>query len=734
MADPSVPDTVAAPRAKDEQSRAATIRLLRIMAAAALLLPLLLFLFASWRSYLGTQALASERLERSLDVMQEQALKVFQSMNLALDAIDNLLGHRSAAEIKTDEERLHQELRRIQSALPEVQSIWIFGPEGRPQVMTRQYPSVTLSYADQDYFFVPRDGPPGIHIGVIHQSVSGGQPYFSFNRAHRDADGGFLGVTEMSLLPSDFSKFYSRLPGTPGVRLGLLREDGVMLARFPTTSGDAGPDEHAGFRRTLAANPEGGFYTTSEIDGRERQVGYRRVHGYPVYVRASVESAAIRNEWLGGMAVHLIFGVPATAFLFGALLVVLQRTRRLYAEQDRREEAEAVMRQTQRLDAVGRLTGGVAHDFNNLLMIIIGNLETIQRQIDRGLDGAQARLARACANAMQGARRAATLTQQLLAFARLHPLDPRALDLNKLLNDMSDFIARTVGETISVEVIGAAGVWMISTDQAQLETALLNLAANARDAMPAGGKLTIETGNTYIDDAYCGANGDVAPGQYVLIAVSDSGTGMAQATMDSAFEPFFTTKPTGQGTGLGLSQVYGFVKQSGGHVKIYSELGEGTTVKIYLPRLVGDPSVMNTPETPEPATDEGGFGERILVVEDDADVRSYIVEALRGRNFIVSEAPDATQAFALFAEREFDLLLTDVILPGQNGRTLADKVKASRPDLKVLFMTGYSRNAIVHQGRLDPGVHMLQKPVTSTELIRKIRELIGAPAGDAGVQ
>ena len=715
-------------RQKGPEARVATIRLLQVMAAAALLLPLSVFGLASWISYRATQNLATERIERSLDVMQEQALKAFQSMRLALDAIDNLLGPRSDDEIRVDEQQLHERLLQVQQALPEVQSIWVFGPDGHPLVMTREYPApASLSYADQDYFFEPRDGPDAIYVGGVHQSVSGGQPYFSFNRPRHDRNGKFVGVIEMSLLPSDFVRFYAHLMNSPGLTFELLRADGAVLARYPARPEARRLEEQSRFHLAVAASPAAGsFNSRSRVDGEARRFAYRQLPNLPVYVNAGIETAEITREWLGGMAVHLIFGVPATAFLFGAILVVLQRTRRLYAEQDRREQAESLARQTQRLDAVGHLTGGVAHDFNNLLTIIIGNLSTIQRLVDGSLQDSKERLVRASANAMQGAKRAATLTQRLLAFARLHPLDPRPLDANRLLNDLSTFLSRTLREDISLEVIGAAGLWQVSADQAQLESALINLAVNARDAMPDGGRLTLETANSYLDAAYCRANAGVEPGEYVLIAVTDSGTGMSRDVIDNAFEPFFTTKPSGQGTGLGLSQVYGFVKQSGGHVKIYSEVGEGTTVKVYLRRLVGELETKTAPEPVVPAT-QAGRGERILVVEDDGDVRAYIVEVLRDLNFEVSEASDGKLALSLMEGRQFDLLLTDVVLPGINGRQLADAFKADRPDLKVLFMTGYSRNAIVHQGRLDPGVHLLQKPLTSAELIRKIRELLDAP-------
>ena len=669
--------------AREPQSRAATTRLLQALAVAALVFPLVGFLFASWFSYRATQVLANERVERSLDVMEEQALKVFQSMSLAVDVIDRLLARRSDAAIRADEPRLHAVMLQILGALPGVQSIWILGPTGHPQVVTHETPApVDQDYSQENYFMVPRDNTAQVYIGGLHDPVSAEGPHFTFNRAHHSSDGSFGGVISMSLVPGDFSRFYSHLASTPGIAFALVREDGTVLAHYPPTSAALHFDQESGFRRAIATDPGGGTFTiVGRIDNLRRRVGYRKILGYPVYVNAGIDTAEIRREWMADLAPHLLFGIPATLLLFGLLLVVLQRTRHLYAEQDRREAAEIAMRQSQRLDAVGRLTGGVAHDFNNLLTIIIGNLETIQRQAVKGLDASRERMERAAENAMQGARRAVTLTQRLLAFARLHPLDPRPLDLNRLLNEFSDFLTRSLGEKVSLEMIGAAGLWPVTADPSQLETALLNLAVNARDAMPTGGKLTIETSNAHIDEAYARSHPDVQPGQYVLVGVTDTGTGMSRETLESAFEPFFTTKPAGQGTGLGLSQVYGFVKQSGGHVKIYSEAGHGTTIKIYLPRFAGAVAARQKAEDAD-AVPAHGSGEHIFVVEDDKDVREYIVEALRGLNYTVSEAADAEQALASLKGEDFDLLLTDVILPGMNGRQLADALSASRRGLK----------------------------------------------------
>ena len=323
---------------------------------------------------------------------------------------------------------------------------------------------------------------------------------------------------------------------------------------------------------------------------------------------------------------------------------------------------------------------------------------------------------------MRGAQRAATLTKRLLAFSRQQPLNPTALDINRLLSGLSEFLRQALGEDISLEVVGSGGVWPVEADPAELEAVLLNLAVNARDAMKAGGKLTIEASNSYLDDAYCRQHPDLQPGQFVQIAVTDTGSGMTKDVVDRAFEPFFTTKQSGQGTGLGLSQVYGFVKQSGGHVKIYSEVGEGTTVKIYLRRFVGTPSALQDVRG-EPG--RGRSGECILVVEDDADVRAYVVETLGGLGYDVLEAGRGEDALRLVDEyKTISLLLTDVVMPGMNGRKLAEEARERRPALKVLFMTGYSRNAIVHQGRLDAGVELIQKPLDSGQLATTVRRIL----------
>jgi PAS domain S-box-containing protein len=392
---------------------------------------------------------------------------------------------------------------------------------------------------------------------------------------------------------------------------------------------------------------------------------------------------------------------------------VVERTEQL-------REKEQALRQSQKMEAVGQLTGGIAHDFNNLLQVIVGNLESLQRHLPKE----SGRLRRAATQAMNGALRAAALTQRLLAFSRRQPLDPKPVDVNALVKNASELMYRSLGEVISIETVLSAGLWRVEVDVNELEAALLNLAVNARDAMPEGGKLTIETSNTHIDEAYSANHVEVVPGQYVAICVSDTGSGMSEETVAQAFEPFFTTKPVGKGTGLGLSQVYGFIKQSSGHVKIYSEVGQGTTVKLYLPRLLAEAVASDVDDASLPA--EGSNEETILVLEDDDDVRTFSVEILREIGYRVIEAHDGPSALRLLERQpRVDLLFSDVVLPGGlTGKQVSEQARALRPGLKVLFTTGYARNAIIHHGRLDRGVHLITKPFTLNELAAKVRDVL----------
>jgi len=413
---------------------------------------------------------------------------------------------------------------------------------------------------------------------------------------------------------------------------------------------------------------------------------------------------------------------------------VRARTRELEAENEARRKAEESLRQAQKMEAVGKLTGGIAHDFNNLLTVVVGGLEIVGRQAaELPASPAAARIARAADMATHGAQRAITVTSRLLAFSRQQPLAPRPLDINRLVAGACEFLTRSLGETVILETVLAAGLWRVCADASELENALLNLALNARDAMGGGGKLTIETANCHLDDAYVAATTEpVEAGHYVMIAVTDTGAGMDRATLERAFDPFFTTKAVGKGTGLGLSQVYGFVRQSAGHVRLYSEVGEGTTVRIYLPRFAGDAA--EAEESLREAEGERGAGAgTILVVEDDDALRAFTVETLAELGYRTLQARDGAEALAVLeGGAEVDLLFTDVVMPGDlDGRQLAAQAVRLRPLLKVLFTTGYARNAIVHHGRLDPGVELIAKPFSLQALGAKIRRVLERPVAGA---
>jgi len=409
------------------------------------------------------------------------------------------------------------------------------------------------------------------------------------------------------------------------------------------------------------------------------------------------------------------------------------------AEQQRREserhlneqllQAQAALAQTQKMEALGQLTGGVAHDFNNLLHVIRNAVTIVQRRVR----SADEEVHRYLEMALRNADRAASTTARLLAFSRQQPLDPAPTDLNKLVAGIADLLRHLLGESVSMETVLGGGLWPVAVDRSQLETAIINLAVNARDAMPSGGKLTIETSNTFLDEAYATTNAEVRSGQYAMLAVSDTGIGMSTEVAARAFDPFFTTKDSGQGTGLGLSQVFGFVKQSSGHVKLYSEPGEGTTVKMYFPRLTGT----EAQQAVEVVASHGpGSGETVLVVEDHQDVRTFTEQVLRDLGYRVSAVADGQRALQLLKRLGgVDLLFTDVGLPeGMTGRQLAHEARRRWPQLRVLYTTGYARNSIIHHGRLDPGVELILKPFTQASLAAKVRRVLDRDPAPASLQ
>jgi signal transduction histidine kinase len=478
------------------------------------------------------------------------------------------------------------------------------------------------------------------------------------------------------------------------------------------------------FREKIALQPDSGFYEATYDDHIRRLIAYRRIEGVPLYVVGSTRFAGITRAWFAEMQSHLYFGIPATLGLF--LLAILSARRHarlkialdlLQAEARRREEMEETLRQTQKTEAIGRLTGGIAHDFNNLLTGIVGSLDLLQTRLNQGRTENVGRYIDA---AMTSANRAAALTHRLLAFARRQPLIPKIVDANQLVVSLEDLLRRTIGEAIDLAIVVSDDLWNTLCDPNQLESALLNLAINARDAMPDGGRLTLSTANARLDGVTAETPA-LAPGDYICVAVTDTGTGMSAEVAARAFDPFFTTKPIGQGTGLGLSMIYGFVKQSGGQARISSRVGEGTTVRIYLPRHLGeaDEDVVEAELADAPRAE---VGETVLIVDDEPTIRMLITEVLGELGYTAIEAADTASGLrVLQSDVRVDLLITDIGLPGiVNGRQMADAARRYRPNLPVLFITGYPANA----ASLDGGMYALTKPFPMELLASRIKIIL----------
>lgn len=700
-----------------------------VLGAATLIVPLVLFAGAGWLAYGETREQVTERMARTLDLLYVNVRTTFETEYLVAANIAEISDDYTDEDIRLNEEKVHQRLRRLVAVLPQVQNAFIIDDQGRALVSAETFPLPTgASAGDRDYFLAHRDRGERRHVSEKLRGRLNDRAFFQYSERRQKPDGSFGGVIAVSIAPDYFVQRFSEASEDKDFTAALVRGDGEILVRYPDVGGSDRLDANSAFMRAIAASPQRGIYDTDRaaVDGQARIFMYRRLPDLPLYVALGAAKQTIWDIWIRRMASHLIFGVPATLALFGLAILATRRAAKesaalaqLRSEQARRASAEDNLRQSQKMTAVGQLTAGIAHDFNNLLTGIGGAMEMIGRR----LPDASPEIVRFLDLAKAGVSRAAQLTQRLLAFSRQQPLKIEAVDANKLVAGMSELLRRTLGEKIKIETVLAGGLWRARADVAQLESAILNLAINGRDAMADGGMLTIETANSHLDDGYAAANLDVVPGQYVMIAVSDTGTGMDQETIARAFEPFFTTKQRGQGTGLGLSMTFGYIKQTGGHLKIYSEVGSGTTVKLYMPRATEqEREERDQAVQPIHKADDGLV---VLVVEDDPVVREFAISACREIGCTVYHAGDGLQALAVLeAHNDIGLLFTDVGLPGtMNGRQLAAVATERWPGLKVLFTTGYTANAIVHHGVLDPGVNFIGKPFSIAALGAKIKSM-----------
>lgn len=729
---------------------------LLLLTLLATLLPVLL---GAARFLQMRQASIEEDTQQLAALVQQQA----GLLNERVQGTTQLLyGLARAGDLLPGEDRASCSafLSEVREAYPQYTGILTILPDGRLYCDSLRS-GRELDLRDRAYFKAAVAAPGGVVLEPVFGRLTG---LAVMQVAHpvRSNEGALLFVLLASL---NLQKLVDDHPAfTPQTHLLLLSEKGQVLA----TSGMAGAGNPAG--ASLAGTAlfnfigAGGARTGEMADqGGQSQVwavaehpllkqaGIHLAAGVPKHVLVqeadqrfrqdltflaatalvlflamwTVAEVSIRRQVdrITHMAQQLIGGdlsarieAPLPRGELGELMALLNQTAQSL-EQQRSDIAELNVRlqKSQRMEAIGQLTGGIAHDFNNLLLVVSGSAEMLLEEVTGNPD--QIQLLQSITKA---ARRGGALTQRLLAFAGKQALDPKPVDLNRLVAGLDPMLRRTLGEHIQIELIRAGGLWPALVDQSQLENALLNLCLNARDAMPGGGRLTIETANVRLDEEYAARTGDIPPGQYVMLAVSDTGQGIAPEHLQRVFEPFFTTKDKGKGTGLGLSMVYGFVKQSAGHVAIYSELLQGTSVKLYLPRASAAAAVVAT------ADDEDiivGGSETVLLVEDDDAVRHVALTALRSLGYTVIEASDGPSAMALLEQRaDVQLLFTDIVMPGgMNGRVLADAARRWRPDLRVLYTSGYTENAIVHQGRLDEGALLLSKPYRRIDLDRAVR-------------
>ncbi|MHC2330777.1 hybrid sensor histidine kinase/response regulator [Bradyrhizobium sp. USDA 4454] len=692
-----------------------SLRLLQWMMAASLALPLALFAFASAMSWISTSDAADQEIQRTLDVAHEHALKVFETIDRSLAEVTEVIRGMSDADIATREKSLHQRLRAVAEALPQVKSVWVFDASGRALINSLVVPAPDIDFSDRDYFRIHVQGDIGTFIGEVltPRPPYLGARFFSVGRRRNNEDGSFGGVIQASVLPEYFESFYGKIGREPGSFLALIRTDGAVLAHYPAIDHPARFEPSGPLGQQLVAHPQAGTMTIlSPADGIERRMRYERLAEYPIYVSAGLETAAIRSRWVSTMAQHLVFGIPATALLFGLLALAYRRTQRLEEEANRRIEAEEALRHGQRLEALGQLTGGVAHDFNNLLTVIRASVDMLRRP-----DLPEPRRQRYIDAISNTVNRAAKLTNQLLAFARRQTLKPEVFDACQNVRTLSEMITTLIGSRVEIIAQVPDEICLVNADAGQFETAIINMAVNARDAMDGVGRLTIAV--RVVDKLPSTTSAPPGSHGHVAVTVTDTGVGIPQELFGRIFEPFYTTKEVGHGTGLGLSQVFGFAKQSGGEVTVTSEVGKGSTFTLYLPRVVSGHSAQSPLTEDAPSVDPTSAS--VLIVEDNAEVGKFAADTLTQLGctcVLVENATHALEELAVDPDR-FDLVFTDVVMPGMSGIELAEEIRRQGLDLPIVLASGYSQ-VLSQQG--SGGFELLQKPYSTEQLARVLHK------------
>jgi signal transduction histidine kinase/CheY-like chemotaxis protein len=702
-------------------------QLLKALLLASIVVPALVFMLYAGFSYADAFHDAEVRARHLSALLQEHALKVFETVGLALRETDQRLKGVEWETIRTSR-NLWEELRKVQMSSEQLGSIFVVDAQGRVPLTTRAFPAPEVDFSDRDYYIAQKEANAGLYLGQAYIGKISKESIFNFSIRRTVQDGSFNGVIGSSAFVDYFQQFYKSV-GDPADNFSvvLMRDDGKVLVRHPAADVGAKFDVDEAFFKSISRIGQGVFYSTSPVDGVNRLYAVTKVRNFPAYVMYSVDPASILRDWYGRIAVAGGIAAAFAGILFVITSVALRRVNteaialeQLAEEVERRERAEASLLQAQRLDAVGRLTSGIAHDFNNLLQIILGNLELAQRRSD------STSIKRVLTSARYAAERGADLTRRLLAFSREQALNAEIIDLNLVLEKARTWLGRTISDAIEIKFSYADDLWPVRIDVAQFEAALLNLVVNARDAMPEGGGLSLQTRNIILDRAEIARRGiDVAPGEYVAISVSDTGSGISADVLARVYEPFFTTKEVGKGSGLGLSQAYGFARQSGGGISIESEVGSGTTVCLYLPRCERS-SVEKGPTPDAGCCPTLNSGQIVLIVEDNDEVRRISASMMDDLGYTTITTRNGIEAMAVLSTGEpIDILFSDVFMPrGMSGVQLAQQALALRPTLKVLLTTA-SLDA-------DARFPLLRKPYTKSELGKKMSDLSAIPQGEVG--
>jgi len=679
--------------------------------------PLLLLAVVAWREYREGFADADRHVERTNAVIYEHTLRLFETFAYALDEVGQHVAGRTAEEI-AGAPAVHQYLKRIEEAFPQVGNLSIHDRTGAAVSGSARHPAPAVNISDMDYFIALKDGAARV-VSSPTADPAYGKPAFHVAQRRSAPDGSFDGIVMATVPIAELAEFFSRAATAEGDTVSLVRADGTILARHPALSIGLKLTPRSTFMRTMAEAPDAGlFRTVSQGDQIERIFAYRRVGEFPVYVLYGRTVGSVIATWRGHVFFYALFAVPSALLLALVSWLVIRSARAEQAaleqaadEAQRRQRAEEILQKVQRLEMLGQIAGGIAHDFNNLLMVITSNLYLAQTRA-----GADSPAAPFIDTSMQAAYRGGQLTQQLLTFSRQQTLKPEVVDVNETLGTMVDgMLKRSLRGDIAIETELPSGVWPVKVDRTQMELAVLNLAVNARDAMPSGGALRVRTRNVALDGR-AGSPGGLK-GDFVALTLADTGCGIDPSIQERVFDPFFTTKDVGKGTGLGLSQVYGFATQAGGTAALSSRPGQGTEITLYLPRSVGERAHS---EAAAPTLRSDGKGRAILLVEDSPEIGRTATTLLEGFGYAVTHAENADRALEILdGGKRFDLVFSDIVMPGSmNGLELARSLRARYPKLPVLLTSGYSTASSTATAE---GFELLQKPYRPEILAEAVR-------------